>query len=141
MKTLTIIAVSAAMLVFAGGASAGRLHSSHRQFHEQYGWDIPAAQTKNNPQCHRYTMKVSGGRGFARIHSIKDGRANILQMDSGTKKGYVCFPDHGRLELGKKGDPGIRVKLGIANRGTWIFEPGDRGRQSKGGWLRTWWDI
>ncbi|MBM9520344.1 hypothetical protein JWG39_11030 [Desulforhopalus vacuolatus] len=143
---LTILFITAAF-TFAGGVSANTWHSSHdRNGHANrssvnrtYGWNIPADRARGNSQCHRFTLKVSGGQGFARLHSMPDSKHNTLQSGRGTTKGYVCFPGHGKLILGKD-NPNVRVKLGIADYGTWIFDPGDRGNLHNG-WYRASWDI
>ncbi|MCK9175750.1 MAG: hypothetical protein M0O96_10795 [Desulforhopalus sp.] len=151
MKKKTLISTivfTAAALTFAGSVFAYTSHSSRDgEGHARrssadriYGWGIPADIARGNSQCHRFTLKVSGGQGFARIQSIPNSRKNTLQRGGGTTKGYVCFPDHGELILGKD-NPNVRVKLGIADYGTWVFDPGDRGRQKKSGWYRALWNI
>jgi hypothetical protein len=151
MKKKTLISTivfTAAALTFSGSVFAETWHSSHKgdthsprsSVNRVYGWNIPADRAKGNPQCHRFTLKVSGGQGFARLLSIPDSNRNTLKRGEGTTKGYVCFPGHGKLTLGKN-NPHVRVKLGIADYGTWIFDPGDRGSRKKNGWYRASWEI
>lgn len=111
-------------------------HHKRKQVHS--GWDIPAKIAKHAPNCHRYTLSAKGGKGSARITSIP-GR-NYIQV-KGRRSGYVCFQGDPTLELGKLGDPGIKVVFKLEGRGKYGFYRGQTGSSYKNHWYRSYWDL
>ncbi|PID72954.1 MAG: hypothetical protein CR992_00675, partial [Desulfobacterales bacterium] len=103
------------------------------------GWNVPPREAKRANNCYRYKLKVQGGKGSARIQSIRDG--NYIQLDNGKQKGFVCFNGPTTLELGKLANPGTRVELKLEDYGRFVFQEGSRGQSFKNNWYRTYWNL
>lgn len=111
-----------------------------RPYRNVTGWNVPPSIAKNHPNCHRYTLRVAGGRSSARLMSITQGE-NIIKSDGGTHNGFVCFTRPTQLELGKFNSSNPRVFLQIKDVGTFVFNRGDRGQKKRNGWLRAFWNL
>jgi len=103
------------------------------------GWDVSPWTADRAPNCHRYSLRASGGRGSARITSLPG--KNYIQVSNGEKNGYVCFNGPTTLELGKLADHNVSVALQIEDVGTYYFEGGDLGEKRINNWLRAYWSL
>lgn len=115
-------------------------HKQKRKFHNrvQAGWDVDPGIARNSSNCHRYTLTSEGGRGSARIMSIPGN--NVIQVD-GQRSGYVCFQDNNTLELGKFGNPDIKVVLKLDGKSKYKFGRGKSGSDYKNSWYRSYWGL
>lgn len=104
----------------------------------QSGWDINPQKAKQASNCYRYTLTSHGGKASARITSISG--KNYIQTQ-GQKSGYVCFQGEPTLELGKLGDPNIKVKFKLQGKGSYSFARGDKGAKRKNNWYRSYWGL
>jgi len=102
------------------------------------GWDISPKIAKRASNCYRYTLSAKGGRGSARITSIPG--KNYIQVQ-GKRSGYVCFQGEPTLELGKLGNPDIKVTLRLEGRGKFKFHPGQTGSSYRNHWYRSYWNL
>ncbi len=102
------------------------------------GWNVDSRIAKRSPNCHRYTLNASGGKGSARITSIAG--KNYIQV-TGQRSGYVCFQGDPTLELGKLGNPDIKVTFKLDGRGSYGFGRGKTGSNYKNNWYRSYWGL
>jgi hypothetical protein len=102
------------------------------------GWNVDPRIAKRSPNCHRYTLSAYGGKGSARISSISG--KNYIQID-GQKSGYVCFQGAPTLELGKLGNPNIKVKFNLEGNRSYGFGRGKTGSKYKNNWYRSYWEL
>ncbi|PID75688.1 MAG: hypothetical protein CSB23_01615 [Deltaproteobacteria bacterium] len=119
------------------GRKPGHRRRRHREMAPS-GWDIRPDLARQAPNCYRYSLTVTGGRGSARIEQLPG--KNYIQT-SGQKTGYVCFNGPARLELGKLANPNIEVQFRLKDVGVFVFTNGDRGRRQINNWYRTYWDF
>lgn len=110
----------------------------HKKNHAQPGWDVSPRVAKAAANCYRYTLTAQGGKGSARIMSIPG--KNYVQV-RGNKQGYVCFQGEPTLELGKLGDPGIKVTFTLEGMRKYSFPRGQTGCSYKNHWYRTYWGL
>lgn len=111
-------------------------HYANKQ--AQPGWDVTPRIAKKASNCYRYTLSTRGGKGSARIMSIP-GR-NYIQVQ-GNRSGYVCFQGEPTLELGKLGDPSIKVTFKLEGKGKYAFNRGQKGSSYKNHWYRSYWGL
>jgi len=111
-------------------------HSKKRRV--QSGWDVAPNVAKHAANCYRYTLSSKGGKGSARITSIQG--KNYIQVN-GTKSGYVCYQGQPTLELGKLGNPGVKVTFKLEGKGKYGFYRGEKGSQYKNHWYRSYWGL
>lgn len=104
----------------------------------QSGWDVAPNIAKQAPNCRRYTLSAKGGKGSARITSIKG--KNYIQVN-GTKKGYVCYQGDPTLELGKLNNPNVKVTFKLEGKGKYGFHRGEKGSSYKNHWYRSYWGL
>ncbi len=104
----------------------------------QSGWNVDPSIAKRSPNCHRYTLSAYGGKGSARITSIAG--KNYIQV-TGQRSGYVCFQGNPTLELGKLGNPDIKVTFKLEGRGSYGFGRGKTGSNYKNNWYRSYWGL
>lgn len=102
------------------------------------GWNVDPRIAQQSPHCHHYTLSTYGGKGSARITSIAG--KNYIQVD-GQRSGYVCFQGNPTLELGKLGNPNIKVKFNLEGSGNYGFGRGQTGANYKNNWYRSYWGI
>lgn len=102
------------------------------------GWNVNPTIAKRSPNCHRYTLSTYGGKGSARITSIPG--KNYIQVD-GQRSGYVCFQGDPTLELGKLGNPNIKVKFNLEGNRSYGFGKGKTGSNYKNNWYRSYWTL
>lgn len=102
------------------------------------GWDVSPKVAKRAPNCYRYTLSAKGGKGSARISSIPG--KNYIQV-KGSRSGYVCFQGDPTLELGKLGNPNIKVTFKLEGRGKYGFYRGQKGSSYRNHWYRSYWDL
>lgn len=102
------------------------------------GWNVDSRIAKRSPNCHRYTLSAYGGKGSARITSIPG--KNYIQV-TGQRSGYVCFQGDPTLELGKLGNPGIKVSFNLEGSGSYGFARGKTGSNYKNNWYRSYWGL
>ncbi len=120
-----------------------RSHHNNKKKHysnkrAQPGWDIAPRIAKRASNCYRYKLSARGGKGSARITSIPG--KNYIQV-KGSRSGYVCFQGEPTLELGKLGDPGIKVTFKLEGKGKYAFNPGQKGSKYKNHWYRAYWGL
>lgn len=115
-------------------------HKQKRKFRNrvQAGWDVDPGIARNSSNCYRYTLISEGGRGSARIMSIPGD--NVIQV-TGQKSGYVCFQNNTSLELGKLGNPDIKVIFTLDGNGKYRFGRGQTGSDYKNSWYRSYWGL
>ncbi|SDO74565.1 hypothetical protein [Desulforhopalus singaporensis] len=114
----------------------GRTFYRHHQQTFQAGWDIPPGQAATADNCYRYSLRAEGGRGAARILSLPG--KNYIQVENGTRHGFVCFNEQQTLELGKLGNTATEVQLVISRVGKYRFSSGDPGVSYKNNWYRSY---
>jgi len=102
------------------------------------GWNVDSRIAKRSSNCHRYTLSAHGGKGSARITSIPG--KNYIQV-TGQRSGYVCFQGDPTLELGKLGNPNIKVTFKLDGRGSYGFGRGKTGSKYKNNWYRSYWGL
>jgi len=102
------------------------------------GWNVDSRIAKRSPNCRRYTLSARGGKGSARITSIPG--KNYIQV-TGQKSGYVCFQGEPTLELGKLGNPNIKVTFKLEGKGSYGFGRGKTGSRYKNNWYRSYWGL
>lgn len=102
------------------------------------GWNVDSRIAQRSPNCHRYTLSAYGGKGSARITSIPG--KNYIQV-TGQRSGYVCFQGAPTLELGKLGNPDIKVTFNLDGRGSYNFGRGKTGSNYKSNWYRSYWGL
>jgi hypothetical protein len=102
------------------------------------GWNVDSRIAKRSPNCHRYTLSAYGGKGSARITSMPG--KNYIQV-TGQRSGYVCFQGDPTLELGKLGNPDIKVTFKLEGRGSYGFGRGKTGSNYKNNWYRSYWGL
>ncbi len=125
---------------YSDGNHHGKSHKDERRKHRnaRAGWDVDPDVAKHAPNCHHYSLTVTGGKATARITPLPG--KNYIQTHS-QRVGYVCFADSARLELGKLANPGTEVRFRLRDVGTFVFSSGDRGAKYKNNWYRTYWDL
>ena len=104
----------------------------------QAGWDVDPRVAKRASNCYRYTLSARGGKGSARITSIPG--KNYIQV-KGAKSGYVCYQGEPTLELGKLGDPNVKVTFQLEGKGSYGFHRGQTGSSYKNHWYRSYWGL
>jgi len=102
------------------------------------GWNVDPKIAKRSPNCHSYTLSAYGGKGSARITSIPG--KNYIQVD-GQRSGYVCFQGDPTLELGKLGNPNIKVTFNLEGSRSYGFGRGKTGSKYKNNWYRSYWEL
>ncbi|MFT5701187.1 MAG: hypothetical protein ACI8ZB_004076 [Desulforhopalus sp.] len=102
------------------------------------GWDVNPRIAKRASNCYKYSLSAQGGKGSARIMSIPG--KNYIQV-AGQKSGYVCFQGDPTLELGKLGNPNIKVKFKLEGNGSYAFGRGKTGSNYKNNWYRSYWGL
>lgn len=102
------------------------------------GWNVDPIIAKRSPNCYRYTLSAYGGKGSARITSIPG--KNYIQV-TGQRSGYVCFQGDPTLELGKLGNPDIKVTFSLEGKGSYGFGRGKTGSSYKNYWYRSYWGL